>query len=165
MIRVGDIVTADEGHYCFGLGRLVLEVVEVGRRERHSDGLWLQLRGVEISQPDGVRLRQRRVLVRLATVVVRRASDRRTGHPLPEPHPAGAPELHVPVRPGWECAACGQDWPCADRRHRLLAEYAGNRIGLAMLLASYMLDALAERPDLAPTELRSRFLGWLPRRL
>ncbi|SCL38221.1 hypothetical protein GA0074692_4939 [Micromonospora pallida] len=157
-------MTADEGHYCFGLGRLVLEVIEIGRRERHSDGLWLQLRGVEIRQPDGVRLRQRRVLVRLAAVAVKRGRDHRAGR-TPVSRRPGTPELHVPVRPSWVCAGCGKDWPCVDRRRRLLVDYAGNQVGLAMLLASYMLDALAERPDLSPTELRAQFLGWLPRRL
>ncbi|SCL16243.1 hypothetical protein [Micromonospora inyonensis] len=86
---------------------------------------------------------------------------RRVETPYPDP---GTPEAHVPRRPGWECAGCGLDWPCLDRRRRLLAEYAGNRIALAVLLASYMMDALAERPDLPAAGLRTRFLSWLPRR-
>ncbi|WBB78164.1 flavin reductase [Micromonospora sp. WMMD882] len=75
----------------------------------------------------------------------------------------GTPERHVPVRPGWTCAGCAADWPCPDRRGRLLVEYAGDRIALSMLLASYLSDAVADLPGTPPPELYRRFLGW-PRR-
>ncbi|MEO3775680.1 hypothetical protein ABGB16_02280 [Micromonospora sp. B11E3] len=124
-IGVGDIVEAPELHYCYGLGALTLRVIEVGRRERHSDGIWLNLRGVELGGADGPR--QRRVLVRLDAVRVRPTAPSTeptgpAGGPAPRPITDG--KAHVPVRLSWDCAGCGEPWPCADRRRRLLVEYA-----------------------------------------
>ena len=64
---IGDVVKVAEQHYCYGLGTLTLRIVEVGRRERHSDGLWIRLRGVELGHPSGSR--QRRVLARLEAIL------------------------------------------------------------------------------------------------
>jgi hypothetical protein len=153
-VRVGDVVEADEQHYCYGLGRLTLRVIEVGRRERHSDGVWLNLRGVELGRPGGPR--QRRVLVRLAAIRVR--SGRPAGPTTPGPGAA-----HVPVRPDWLCAGCRVAWPCPDRRARLLVEYASDRTALAVYLGCHLADAASDLPAL-PGELYSRFLGWLPDR-
>ncbi|MET7948003.1 hypothetical protein [Micromonospora sp. NPDC005324] len=148
-VRVGDVVTIDGQHYCFGLGRLALRVIEVGRRERHSDGVWIHLRGVELGRPNGPR--QRRVLVRLASLRVRRAA---------QPANLEVPTPHVPVRPPWTCAGCGQEWPCPDRRRRLLIEYADDRLSLAFYLGLYLADAAADLPDLSADRLHDRFLGW-----
>lgn len=67
------------------------------------------------------------------------------------------------MRPGWTCAGCGRDWPCADLRPRLLAEYAGNRVGLSVLLGSYLFDAVADLPGAPLAQLHPRFLGWIRR--
>ncbi|MGX7677041.1 hypothetical protein [Plantactinospora sp. DSM 117369] len=120
-IRAGDILEVAEGYYCFGLGRLILEVIELGRRERHTDGLWLHLRGVELQPPDGIRLRQRRVLVRLDAVAVRpgplsrrHPPERRVDQRQPESFDGTTSprRAHLPRRPDWTCAGCGEDWPC-----------------------------------------------------
>ncbi|MEU0546968.1 hypothetical protein [Micromonospora sp. NPDC005979] len=153
-VRVGDVVEVDEQHYCYGLGRLILRVIEVGRRERHSDGIWLHLRGIELGPPGGPR--QRRVLVRLAALQVRPA--RRTAEPE-----SATP--HVPVRPAWSCAGCGQEWPCANRRRRLLIEYAHDRLSLTFYLGLHLAEAAVDLPSLPAERLHARFLGWTrPRR-
>lgn len=75
---------------------------------------------------------------------------------------------HRPGRPHWRCTACGAPYPCGPARLTLLTEYAGDRLGLAVHLATTMLDAvddtyrLGARPD--TSNLHARFLGWLTRR-
>ncbi|WP_307848922.1 hypothetical protein [Micromonospora sp. U56] len=140
---MGDVVELSEQHYCYGLGMLALRIVEVGRRERHSDGVWIHLRGVELGHPSGPR--QRRVLARLDAARVR---------------PVRAP-AHVPVRPGWECADCSRPWPCPDRRQRLLSDYAGNRAALGVYLGLQLVDASSDLRHHPAADLYARFLGWL----
>ncbi|GAA3743522.1 hypothetical protein GCM10022225_28880 [Plantactinospora mayteni] len=176
-IRVGDILEVAEGYYCFGLGRLILEVIELGRRERHTDGLWLHLRGVELQHPDGVRLRQRRVIVRLDAVTVRPGPlSRRAAHPAgrradqqqPADRRQPAPfdgttsprRAHLPRRPDWTCAGCGEEWPCPAQQARFLSRYQHNRLALLSHLGRYAALAAADLPDLSPEELRTRFLDW-----
>ncbi|QGN45999.1 hypothetical protein GKC29_03460 [Micromonospora sp. WMMC415] len=142
--RVGDVVELAEQHYCYGLGTLTLRVVELGRRERHSDGLWIHLRGVELGDPRGPR--QRRVLARIDAVRIK-----------PEP----CPIAHVPVRPDWCCAGCGQAWPCPDRRQRLLDRYARDRPALGVYLGMQLADAVSDLRHLPVEALYARFLGWL----
>ncbi|MFJ8578961.1 hypothetical protein [Micromonospora sp. NPDC093277] len=141
---MGDVVAIPEQHYCYGLGTLTLRLIEVGRRERHSDGIWINLRGIELGHPAGPR--QRRVLAGFDAVRVR---------------PAPAPSAHVPTRPGWGCAACGHDWPCPNRRRRLLKEYAKNHAALGIYLSLHLADAAADLRYAPADALYSRFLGWL----
>ncbi|MGW0506181.1 MULTISPECIES: hypothetical protein [unclassified Micromonospora] len=144
--RTGDVVQVAEQHYCYGLGCLTFRILEVGRRERHSDGLWIHLRGVDLGDPSGPR--QRRILARLDAV---------------QPTPPG-PVAHIAARPGWECLGCGQDWPCPDRRRRLLQRYDRERMTLSIYLGAQLADASADLPDVPPGVLYRRFLGWLPDR-
>jgi hypothetical protein len=76
-VGVGDIIEVPEQHYCYGLGRLVLRVTEVGELEQHSDGEWLNLRGIQLRHPDYVRLGERQVLVRAEAMRVRKAGTDR----------------------------------------------------------------------------------------
>jgi hypothetical protein len=69
---------------------------------------------------------------------------------------------HEPRRPAWICAACDEAWPCRRRRAQLIGAAEGSRVGLALILADYFLQATEDRPDLSPSVLYSRFLGWLP---
>jgi hypothetical protein len=169
-IGVGDIVDVEEGHYCFGLGRLTFEVIEVGRRERHTDGTWLNLRGIELQCPDGVRVRQRRVLVRLDVVRIRsgplslrRPLGQQTDQRQPPPldGTTSPRRAHLPTRPDWTCAGCGDDWPCFERQARLHIRYQHNRAALRSHLGRYEAVAAADLTDLTPEELRTRFLGWV----
>ncbi|WP_326562061.1 hypothetical protein [Micromonospora sp. NBC_01796] len=169
MVRIGDIIEADQGHYCYGLGKLFLEVIEVGHRERHTDGVWLNLRGVELRKTDRVRLRQRRVLVRLNTIHVRPGplTQRRwirrtiTQQPARRNGPLNLPPIiHTAIKPAWTCANCGEDWPCPTRRARLLAKYADDRLLLHFYLAGCLTEASTDLPHLPPDQLYDRFLGW-----
>ncbi|MCG5443578.1 hypothetical protein NIE79_001391 [Micromonospora sp. NIE79] len=58
------------------------------------------------------------------------------------------------------CAGCGQEWPCPDRRRRLLIEYADDRLSLAFYLGLRLADAAADLPGLPADSLHARFLGW-----
>ena len=72
---------------------------------------------------------------------------------------------HPPRRPGWDCAACEQPWPCDPAREQLAVEYADDPAGLAIHMADRWVAALHDREDLRETgELRERMLGWLPDR-
>ncbi|WFE63296.1 hypothetical protein [Micromonospora sp. WMMD714] len=141
---IGDVVTVAEQHYCYGLGTLTLRIVEVGRREEHSDGLWIHLRGVELGRPSGAR--QRRVLARLEAIRIR---------------PVPALVAHVPARPGWQCTGCGEPWPCRVRRDRLLSEYADDRAALGVYLGLQLVEALTDLSRQPAGDLHTRFLGWL----
>lgn len=44
---------------------------------------------------------------------------------------------HQPRRPGWRCADCHDEWPCARRRAELRAEFEGERVRLALHMAGY----------------------------
>lgn len=72
---------------------------------------------------------------------------------------------HVPIRPSFDCACCGESWPCAPAKVLLLEEHRGNRLSITMYLSVYMEEALGEairdhawgRVD----DLYERFLGWV----
>ncbi len=68
---------------------------------------------------------------------------------------------HVPQRLTWLCAGCGDDWPCRTRRRQLLAEYTGAPVSLGLLMASALVDAMADLPAEPAGELYERFLGWV----
>jgi hypothetical protein len=74
---------------------------------------------------------------------------------------------HVAGRPHWRCRACGAPYPCGPARLDLLAEYAHDRIALALYLAGVMHEAMDDtwrvgyRPDILT--MHQRFLGWIPR--
>jgi hypothetical protein len=70
---------------------------------------------------------------------------------------------HEPARPGWRCEACGDEWPCRQRRNELTLECGGNRLALAVLMARYYAVAVDDHPGVPASVLYLRFLGWLPR--
>lgn len=74
------------------------------------------------------------------------------------------PDDHVPVTPGWTCGSCGDEWPCATKRSRLLSEYRVDRASLSVYLGSCLAAASADLPTAPGTALRDRFIGWVPRR-
>ncbi|MBO4205992.1 hypothetical protein GSF22_08220 [Micromonospora echinofusca] len=69
----------------------------------------------------------------------------------------------MPDRPGWTCVECGADWPCPARRSGLLDEYGGTGVALGVYLGACLVRAMGDLDHLPVTELRQRFLGWLPR--
>jgi len=69
--------------------------------------------------------------------------------------------MHEPLRPSWLCGGCGNEWPCPRRREELAAESEGSAVSLALTMAEYLEDALADHPQAPATVLYTRFLGWL----
>jgi hypothetical protein len=63
-IKPGDVLRLAESQYLYGVGDLVLRVVEVGGVERLSDGDWLAVKGMQLGR-DGSELSERDVLARL----------------------------------------------------------------------------------------------------
>lgn len=55
---------------------------------------------------------------------------------------------HTPNRPGWHCRGCGREWPCADTRADLGAEFRTDRTATLIYLSVCHADAAA---DLYPT--------------
>ncbi|MEH1166643.1 hypothetical protein V6V47_14785 [Micromonospora sp. CPCC 205539] len=71
---------------------------------------------------------------------------------------------HAPTTPAWDCGSCGDEWPCAVKRGRLLAEYGGDRAMLSVYLGSCLAAATEDLRAAPVMSLQSRFIGWLPRR-
>ena len=67
---------------------------------------------------------------------------------------------HVPLRPHWQCIqpGCG-DWPCAPAKARLRADLPP--LSLAMYAGHCLTEALTDLPQIAPTVLHQRLLGWV----
>ncbi|WP_229398209.1 flavin reductase [Micromonospora okii] len=69
------------------------------------------------------------------------------------------------MRPLWLCRRCAAPWPCGAARVALLAEYRGNRVGLAVYLAALMTEAEDQltklTPATPPADMVNRFLSWV----
>lgn len=73
------------------------------------------------------------------------------------------PDEHVPVTPDWNCASCGDEWPCDTKRSRLLSEYQADRASLSIYLGSCLAAASQDLPARHTRSLQDRFIGWVPR--
>jgi hypothetical protein len=71
---------------------------------------------------------------------------------------------HQPSRPSWRCTGCDSDWPCPRRRKELLDENTDSTVPLALFMAGYFQDALADHPTVLVGNLYLRFFGWVRRR-
>lgn len=68
---------------------------------------------------------------------------------------------HIPERPTWRCGACGREWPCANARAVLGAEFVTCRTALLVYLAICQVDAIRDlSPGGLPPDLYGRFIGW-----
>ncbi len=71
---------------------------------------------------------------------------------------------HLPLRPGWLCAVCSADWPCAAAKAVLTEQYVHNYTALRIYLAQQYWEAIDDSARLGGikiiTRLRDRFLGW-----
>ncbi|MEV1147095.1 hypothetical protein [Micromonospora sp. NPDC049799] len=88
----------------------------------------------------------------------------------PNPHRAGSARAaaarsgsHLPMPPTWACSGCAQEWPCASKQSQLLTEFGGTGPALGIYLGSCFSAALFDLPRADRQDLRTRFLGWLPR--
>ena len=71
---------------------------------------------------------------------------------------------HIRTRPSWDCAVCGQAWPCAGAKRDLLREFGQFPSVLTIFMTMQMYDAfddLAPRGELPPARLYERFLEWI----
>jgi hypothetical protein len=74
---------------------------------------------------------------------------------------------HAALRPSFECAKCGQPWPCAPAKVEMAEEYQDDIFGMGYFLGLQMADAMDQathnhawgRVD----NLYDRFLGWVPK--
>ncbi|MFU8870774.1 hypothetical protein [Micromonospora sp. SL4-19] len=73
------------------------------------------------------------------------------------------PDEHAPVTPDWTCGSCGDDWPCAVKRTRLLAEFQVDRASLTVYLGSCLAAATQDLRAAPVASLQDRFIGWVPR--
>ena len=70
---------------------------------------------------------------------------------------------HQAERPEWDCRTCGKPWPCATAKVELAQQYRRFPHGLAVLLGSYLVEAIddwAAETGWPPPNLYARFLGW-----
>jgi hypothetical protein len=75
------------------------------------------------------------------------------------------PALHGPSRPGWNCLACGEPWPCPTRKRQLKELCHCNIRTLTRYMSEYLRDARTEITSLSPAEISERFVGWCARPL
>ncbi|MCZ7420176.1 hypothetical protein O7605_11690 [Verrucosispora sp. WMMA2121] len=73
------------------------------------------------------------------------------------------PDRHHPDRPSWDCAGCGDAWPCGTVRAHLLHAYGPDVSGLSLAMAAHYYDAIADLTDVSPQELHLRIVGWVRR--
>ena len=71
---------------------------------------------------------------------------------------------HVATRPSWDCAACGQPWPCPTARSALLAEFHDHPSVLTIYMSTHLGQAtvdLTTRGEEVPQDIYERFVGWI----
>lgn len=70
-------------------------------------------------------------------------------------------DLHVPDRPGWDCRACGEEWPCPVARQRLRQEHATDPVSVALYAAAQHAAMCVDMAELSAGELYVRCFGWM----
>lgn len=65
---------------------------------------------------------------------------------------------HLPERPSWDCAACGQPWPCDAAREEAASTL--DAVLLPIYMSAQMYDAAGEIEAVQPHELFDRFVAW-----
>jgi hypothetical protein len=73
--------------------------------------------------------------------------------------------IHDYTRPGWDCGACGQPWPCPPAKVEIGERYP-DRVALWYHMLGRLYAAAGEMPrGYDPGELHDRFMAWTrPRR-
>ena len=73
---------------------------------------------------------------------------------------------HHPGRPHWHCTTCGDRWPCASARRRMLAmaDANGNHAALRLYLLATQAEAESDFEALGTLkeqgDLHDRFVAW-----
>lgn len=66
-ITVGSVIRVAEADYCYGLGELILRVIEIGAIQRDGGEPWVALRGIQL-RSNGAEGVERSALVRVAAL-------------------------------------------------------------------------------------------------
>ena len=72
--------------------------------------------------------------------------------------------LHTPWRPAWDCAACGEPWPCAAAKAELLAVYDIEDAELRRLLSFSFVKVVDDFRAFGvprPAEFGERLFDWI----
>ncbi|MFY1650156.1 flavin reductase [Solwaraspora sp. WMMB762] len=73
--------------------------------------------------------------------------------------------MHIASRPHWNCRECGTEWPCESAKIEITADWANDRVGMCVYLATLMYEAIddlleCDAEQLSPPDLYRRFLRW-----
>ncbi len=68
---------------------------------------------------------------------------------------------HEPQKRSWDCACCGNSWPCDPAREHMTA-YLG-RVALAVHMWERLEEAAGDLRTLPLSELFERFVSWTRR--
>jgi len=71
---------------------------------------------------------------------------------------------HMGTRPTWECASCGNPWPCAIAKSELRKEFRYFPSVLSIYMSAKMLDAASDFTAHGagpPPDLYERFMSWI----
>jgi hypothetical protein len=60
----------------------------------------------------------------------------------------------------WDCGRCGKLWPCETAREELIASFGGDRVSLAVYMATDLVRAARDLSESTPAELYVRFIAW-----
>lgn len=75
----------------------------------------------------------------------------------PFPHPL-VPRRHIPARPSWDCACCGEEWPCDASKKQLTYDYRRNRNLMFVHLGDLAVQAAGDLP--AEVNVVQRIVSW-----
>lgn len=67
---------------------------------------------------------------------------------------------HPPTRPSWDCATCGQPWPCPPALVELGERYATDPVALAVYMSTQLDHAVREMSTPDARDLYERFVAW-----
>ena len=68
---------------------------------------------------------------------------------------------HKPLTPSWGCSACGDPWPCRERKIKFLEDYQGRRSQLRATLGTWLISATEDLSKIHTLEtLHERFVSW-----
>lgn len=74
--------------------------------------------------------------------------------------PRTEPPSHLPSRPSWTCGTCGNDWPCAAARERLMREHGSDPTAVAVLMWQHLEHYALDQGAGPLSGAFARFIAW-----
>ena len=71
----------------------------------------------------------------------------------------GMTDAHRYTLPSWDCEACGQPWPCVERKAKFLHDYEGQPGELRLVMSLFFIDATEDLTE-SVEEVHTRFVSW-----